>query len=231
MDFKKLRKSVEDTHILLPCSLCSSENPLIRQAEDTDFYGDIGHKRVLIFETNDDEPAPRLELLQEVIKEKQERELLRISELLLKRDADFADGSTVEKFGANKKKEFSKMMRQSRLQMECNTLLQNIVEIQSFPWTKKLEIRVEFVWPESYTQGFSWATIEDENTHPIYFFMTLHAQNYMNWLKIVDSCGLVSDEVYVQVKSFVLYPKNDRALETCRRIIGDCSLLDKVIGA
>jgi len=205
---------------------------LIQEVKDADFYRYIGAKRVLILESNNDEPRFRIELLEEIIKEREEREEREECERnrmgIVKRDVEFADGSSLEKFGTNKIQEFSKMMRQSRLQTECNILLHNAVETNGFPWTKKLEIPVAFVWPEMVIQRFSWDVIEDDKVYPVYFFITLHAQNYMNWLKIIDSCGLVSDDVYVKVRTYKLYPKNDCALETCRRIVGDCSLLDKL---
>lgn len=211
----------KDIPMLIGCSHCCQKMPTKKVVSDADFYGDMAEKRILLFEDRDESPGSRLEVLKELEKERAERELIRWTDLLLKRDRDFADGSTVETFGKNRAKQFSRTVRFNRLQTECNALFQTIVELHSFPWKKVHEIPVIFTWPELYTQGFSWDVLEDENAHPVYFFMVVQAQNYMNWLKIVDSCSLFSDEVHLQIKTYILYPKNARALETCDSIISD----------
>jgi hypothetical protein len=107
---------------------------------------------------------------------------------------------------------------------------------------KIVNFRQDYAFPEISTVlspvlksygGYSYDVMEDENMHPVYLFIILHAHNYMNWLKIIDSCSLFSDEVHVQIKTYVLYPKNDCALNMCNKIIADSknrqTLLDKLI--
>ena len=210
------------THMVVACYKCCKDNTSSRPVtKDADFYGNIGEKQVMLFEYRDDSPGNRIEILKEIEKEREESGLIRMTDLLMKRDNEFADGSAVEKFGKNRIKEFSRTLRYNRLQSECAAFLQDIVESHSFPWKKQHEITVAFTWPELYTHGFSWDIIEDENMYPIYFLIILKAHNYMNWFKIVDSCSVFSDEVYVQVKTYLLYPKNDRALEICHNIVSD----------
>ena len=223
-----------DTHQLIICYKCcgnteEKEIPPRPITKDEEFYGNIGEKQILLFEDRDDTPNSRLEILKEVEKEKDERECARIANLIIKRKKEFADGSTIEKFGKNRRKEFSRTLRYNKLQTECNIFLQHIVELHGYHWNKKHEIPVVF----TYTQGYSYDVIEDDNMHPVYLFIILHAHNYMNWLKIIDSCSLFSDEVHVQIKTYILYPKNDCALNMCNQIIDDCkhkqTLLDKLI--
>lgn len=227
-----------DIHKLIICYKCCTDieekqTPPISITKDEEFYGKIGEKQIILFEDRDDTPGSRIEILKELDKERHEREFIRISELIIKRDQEFTDGSTLEKFGKNQMKEFSRTLRYNKLQTECNTFLQDIVETHSFPWNKKHEIPIAFTWPEIYTQGYSWDVIEDENMHPVYLFIILNAHNYMNWLKIIDSCSLFSDDVHVQIKIYILYPKNYCALNICRHIITDLktnqTLLDKLV--
>lgn len=227
-----------DTHTLIICYKCCGNTeekdiPPTPITKDEEFYGNIGEKQILLFEDRDDTPNSRLEILKEVEKENHERECARIRDLITKRKMEFTDGLTVEKFGKNQRKEFSQTLRYNKLQTEGNGLLQDIVELHGYPWNKKHEIPITFTWPDTYTQGYSYDVMEDENTHPVYLFIILHAHNYMNWLKIIDSCSLFSDEVHVQIKTYVLYPKNDCALNMCNKIIADSknrqTLLDKLI--
>jgi hypothetical protein len=237
LDMKRLWITMKDneTHHLVACCKCRShiEEKPIPITKDDDFYGNIGEKRILLFEDKDDTPSSRLEILKEIDKEIQEREFMRMTNLLIKRDRDFADGSAIERFGTNRTKDLSRTLRHNHLQRDCINLLEHIFELHGYPWNKKHEIPIVFTWPDIHTRGSSWDIIEDENMHPIYFIITLQAQNYMNWLKIIDSCSLFSDEVHVQIKTYSLYPKNDAALEMCHRIVADIPrnqpLLDKLI--
>lgn len=188
---------------------------------DEEFYGNIGDRKVLLFEDKDDTPSSRLEILKEVEEEMRTRECIRISEVLIKRDFDFADGSLIERFGENKSRDFSRTIRYNRLQIEYNELMKEIVGLHSFPWKKKYETPLLFTWPEIYAHSFLWDIVEDENMHPIYLFIILQGQNYMNWLKIIDTCSLFSDEVHIQIKTYLIYPKNDSAVDKCRRIVAD----------
>jgi hypothetical protein len=235
LDTKKLWtivKENETNHIIECCSCCVDRTPILI-TKDEDFYGYIGEKQILLFEDKDDTPSSRLEILKEVEKEIQQREITRMTDLLMKRDREFADGSNIERFGRNEIKEFSRTLRYNRLQMEANDFLKHIVEIHGYSWKKKYDIPIVFTWPDTYTRGNSWGIIEDENMYPIYFIMVLQAQNYMNWLKIIDSCSLFSDEVHAHIKTYILYPKNNPALDTCHRIVADIprnqALLDKLI--
>ena len=222
-----------ETNHTVACSKCCIDRTPIPITKDDDFYGHIGEKQILLFEDKDDTPSSRFEVLIDIDKEIQEREITRITELLMKRDIEFADGSTIDRFGINERKEFSRTLRFNRLQIEANDFLKHVVEIHGYSWHKKHEIPIVFTWPDTHTRGYSWDIIEDENAHPIYFIMILQGQNYMNWLKFIDSCSLFSDEVHVQIKTYILYPKNNAALDTCHRIVADISrnqtLLDKLI--
>jgi hypothetical protein len=235
LDTKRLWIMVKEneTNHTVACSKCCNDRTPIPITKDEDFYGHIGEKQILLFEDKDDTPSSRLEILKEVENELKEREITRITNLLIKRDREFADGSTIERFGINERKEFSRTFRHNHLQRDCNEALETIVELHGYSWNKKHEIPIVFTWPDTHTRGYSWDIIEDENAHPIYFIMILQAQNYMNWLKIIDSCSLFSDEVHVQIKTYILYPKNDAALDTCHRIVADIprnqTLLDKLI--
>ena len=235
LDTKRLWITVKEneTNRIIGCSKCCSDRTPIPITKDEDFYGYIGKKQILLFEDKDDTPSSRLEVLTDIDKEIQEYEFTRITRLLIKRNRDFADGSNVEKFGTTHVKEFSRTLRYNRLQMESNALLKDIIELHGYSWDKKHEIPITFTWPDTYTQGYSYDVMENEKMHPVYLFIILHAHNYMNWLKIIDSCSLFSDEVHVQIKTYVLYPKNECALNMCNKIIADSKnrqvLLDKLI--
>jgi len=228
LDMKRLWITVKDTeasHLIACCKCCNDPTP-IPITKDSDFYGYIGEKQVLLFEYKDDTPSSRFELLKEIEKERQE-------DMLIKRDRYFADGSILERFGTNQTREFSRTLRHNHLQRDSNAFLQYIVELHGYPWNKKHEIPIVFTWPDIHTRGYSWDIIEDENMHPTYFIIILQAQNYMNWFKIIDSCSLFSDEVHVQIKIYRLYPKNDAALNICHSIVADIPrnqpLLDKLV--
>jgi hypothetical protein len=224
LDMKKLWTTIKETelHQLVDCVACTdlSLNPVFI-INDEEFYGNIGDKRVLLFEDKDDTPGSRFELLKEIEEEVRTRECVRISELLIKRDTEFADGSLIERFGENKSRDFSRTLRYNHLQIEYNKLMREIVGVHNFPWKKKYEAPLVFTWPEIYSHSFFWDVIEDENMHPIYLFMILQGQNYMNWFKIIDTCSLFSDEVHIQIKTYLIYPKNDSAVDKCRRIVAD----------
>lgn len=236
LDMKRMWTTLKETetHQLIDCVACAdlSLHPMslpVCIINDDEFYGTIGDKQVLLFEDKDDSPGSRLEIL----KEMEYRECKRISELLIKRDAEFADGSLIERFGENESRVFSRNVHYNRLQIECNELMREIVDVCRFPWKKKYEIPLVFTWPEIYAHTYYWDMIEDENMMPIYLFIILQGQNYMNWLKIIDTCSLFSDEVHIQVKTYLIYPKNDSAYDKCRRVVADIkknhTLLDQLV--
>jgi hypothetical protein len=132
LDTRKLWVTVkenETTHLIGCCKCCSERTP-IPITKDEDFYGYIGKKQILLFEDKDDTPSSRLEVLTDIDKELQERNFTRITHLIIKRNRDFADGSTIENFGTTHVKEFSRTLRYNRLQMDSNALLKEIVENQ-----------------------------------------------------------------------------------------------------
>jgi hypothetical protein len=243
LDMKRMWTTMKDTetHQLIDCVACTdlSLNPIsipVCIINDDEFYGNIGGRQVLLFEDKDDTPGSRFEILKEMEEMEEElnhRECTRISELLIKRDTEFADGSLIERFGENQARVFSRNLHYNRLQPECNELMREIVGVNRFPWNKKYEIPLVFTWPDIYTHSYYWDMIEDENMMPIYFFIILQGQNYMNWLKIIDTCSLFSDEVHIQIKTYLIYPKNDSAVDKCRRIVADIkknhTLLDQLI--
>ena len=217
LDMKKLWKYIDEVPVIMACYHCCEDGISPIQMVDTDFYGTIGKSvnPVPIFELRDDLPGARIEILQGLLEESMKER----SEKISKRLEVFADGSVIHHFGEPKMKEISRTVKHNRLSIEIRQFLQYIVvELYSLPWMKKLDIPIHFTWTDICTQGYSCVIFEDENTYPIYFFMTLHAYNYMNWFRIIDTCGIVSDDVHVYVKSYALYPKNDTALELCEKI-------------
>ena len=82
LDMKRLWVTVKDTETthLISCPKCCNDPTPIPITKDEDFYGYIGEKQVLLFEDKDDTPNTRVEILKEI----QEDDITRITELLIK---------------------------------------------------------------------------------------------------------------------------------------------------
>lgn len=230
LDTKKLWKYEQNnnTHIILWCTKCcgGALDKTVKSSKEKDIFMKMGEydKEILIMGLDDNTAGYRLQLLKQlqiyiIEKNKKEEEIL-INNMLI----EFNDGSNEEKFDKSEIKEYTKNTKNTNINIEVGNIMKQIVQdlkgVHNFS-IDNVQFNFEFKFFDVLLEQTVCKKIENEKKHPVYLFFIVSVENYSNIYKWVDCCGVISSETKITIKQIFLYPKNNKALEKCDKMMSD----------